>query len=101
MNLYRLLIIESAGYDSVAGFVIACDSEEEARQVPFMVFLDGNHQGCRYECNHTDPVLVDEDEDEPQSPCVWKDPARSTCEVIGTAARGLPSGVVLRDFRAG
>lgn len=94
MNLYRLTRLDATSYEEVLGFVIAAESEAHARALPFIVWAEGNFDGCRCECGHIDPYLIDEDETQP--PCAWVDPARTACELIGTAATDV-TGVVLRS----
>lgn len=97
MKLFLLKSLVDSGYDSVRGFVIAAESEDDARSVPYENFLADDLNGCRYECGHSDVFLLDSEE---QSPCIWKDAKTSSCEVIAPEST-LPRGIVLRDFRAG
>lgn len=94
MNLYRLSRIDETSYEEVLGFVIAAETEARARALPFGVWADGNFDGCLGECGHIDPWMIDEDD--PQTPCAWMDPARTSCELIGTAAPGI-TGIMLRS----
>ena len=98
LSLYLLSRLDAVGYDECRGFVIAAPDEASARAVPFAVWELGDYDGCRDECRHIDRVVFDDD---PQTPCAWKDPARTNCTCIGVAAPDVPRGIVLRSFAAG
>lgn len=89
MNIY-LLTRPGGGYDTFKGHVVVAADETAARDlVP-----------CADECEagYSAPLT---DPERPTHACIWQDPARSTCERIGTAAKGHAAGVVLSDFNAG
>ena len=97
MNIYLLTRIGDTSYGEVIGLVITAEDETAARSLPFAAWeADDPYgtEGCGYECGHWPMYLVSDDE--PQTPYVWRDPARSTCVVIGTAAQGV-AGIIQRS----
>jgi len=73
MNLYLIDRIGHVGYDEFDGFVIAAESETEARSL----------------CNQADEGDI------------WGNQLDATCELIGTAKDGTNKGVILESFNAG
>lgn len=96
MNLY-LLTRKSTGYDQNVALLIASESEDAARATTI---------ACRDECrtdidwDTLDLVGGNDVDSVPKihtTPCVWRDPTATKCELIGVAADGIAPGVLVRS----
>lgn len=117
VNLYLISRIGPVEWDEVAGYVIAAEGVSSARDVPFTEWSarqavvakdewqtmesESNYERkhCENECRH--PTASEMEMGDPPRPCVWRDPTKTTCALIGVATGHATRGVVLRSFNAG
>jgi len=89
MRLYLLTLRRSDyGYDTYDGFVICAKNEEGARRL----FLE--QKLCADECTGYLSSAA-------KHQCIWADPERSECRLLGNAAKDVIAGIILASFRAG
>lgn len=81
MNLYRIAQTVNRDYDTYGGAVVVAASEEAARL--------------------THPSGKSDWQDDDWAVDTWATPSDVTVTYLGTAAPGLPAGVVMASFRAG
>lgn len=98
----------NGGYDSFSDFVVCAPTEERARAAITRCgeecrvtaerdSIGRNHSSAddrsqmHYRFDDTDPVM----------PCVWTDPAMTSCIRIGTADEGVAEGIIVESFHAG
>lgn len=83
MNLYLLSQDANSGYDTYDSVVVAAESENEARLIT-------------PDCGSSEEHWLDSS---------WRDwaytPDQVSVELIGVAADGTPSGVILASYHAG
>lgn len=101
MNIYHLHPADPhdpafRGYDFFSGFVVAAEDEQSAREAVNRCADECDRDGCHNARNRYEPEPGDG-----TRPCVWRDPSRTACELIGVAVAGSAAGVVLESFHAG
>lgn len=88
MKLF-LLTRDDVSWDQTEAFVIAGVDEAAARAT----CSRGCSDECADHCEHWEGRKLET--------CVWQDPEKSRCQIIGKASSGLKEGVVLRAYKSG
>lgn len=99
LTLYRLTWTETLAarapqYDVAVAMIIAATSERAARAIA--------SEHCSDECEHRRHHALPSEPAAWGGPdCVWTGAEDVACAVIGTAAKDVPEGLVMRAFNAG
>lgn len=97
MNLYMLGWLGRSGYDCFSGHVVAAPDEQTARAL----CPCGDECGCHKDSPYREAYFSSLDEGEAMPACGWLDPAKASCDLVGTAAEGVGQGHLMGDFHAG
>lgn len=99
MNIYLLTAKENVGYDSYDSHVICAESEEEARSMFGRSYNDFvvDRINCGDECRNSNY----DRKSCGKHNCVWSDPNKTDCKLIGTALENVGIGLILSSFNAG
>lgn len=89
MNLYKISQDSNGDYDTFDSAVVCAENEEIARQmIPCFI----------YDADEVEPLSTDWS---PPSTCWCASPDLVKVKLIGTAAPGMPQGLICASFNAG